>query len=447
MIILGLGCNVGDRLANLRDVLARIRLIPELEVERISPVYESDALLLEGAPEVWNQPFLNLALGIATRLRPLQLLDRIKSIEAAMGRVVGAKWSPRIIDIDILAWNEEYCQIDKLTIPHPGLLERPFALWPLADIAPEWKYCEPDSSYTGKSARELVKKFGSRFDGKAPLHTVQIAHRIDTPLMMGVLNLTPDSFSDGGKFDSFALVSEQAKKLFNDGADIIDIGAESTRPGSELISVAEEWRRLEPILDAWPSFWLNKDFKPKLSVDTQRSEIAEKLLSYNVDFFNDVSGLVDPKMQDIVKASNAKIIFMHNLGIPANPEVILSYDTDPVSQVHRWGRWQLDNLIRLGINKDRLIFDVGIGFGKDAEQSLSLIYSVKHFQDLGVDILVGHSRKSFLNKFTAKKFVERDLETAVFSGFLATQKVNYLRTHNVDYTMRLLKINASIPFV
>ncbi len=447
MVILGLGCNIGDRLANLRVAFSYLNSIAEIKIEQVSPVYESDALLLDDAPAIWNQPFLNLALRITTSFRPEQLLDQVKSIEIQMGRVKSATWSPRIIDIDILAWDEEFCKTDRLRIPHQGLLERPFALWPLADVAPEWKYCEPSHPLAGKRAAELVKKFGSRFDGNALLHTKQISHRVDAPLMMGILNLTPDSFSDGGKFNDLELAITHAKNLFNDGADIIDVGAESTRPGSSLISPAEEWQRLKPFLDAWSLCWDRQNFKPKLSIDTRQPAVAEKLLAYDIDFFNDVGGLTDPKMQGVAKASKAKLIFMHNLGIPADPKVVLPDDTDVVSCVYQWGERQIENLLGLGINKNRLIFDVGIGFGKDAEQSFALIKNIKKLQGLGIEILVGHSRKSFLSKFTAKSFAERDLETAVFSGFLASQKVNYLRVHNVDYTMRLLKINAQSSIV
>jgi len=442
MVVLGLGCNVGDRLANLREALRLLRLVSRLKVLRVSPLYESDALLLDEAPQDWNQPFLNLALGVSTDLHPEELLDEIKRIEGVMGRGEHLKWSPRIIDIDILAWDEEYYHTDRLIIPHTGLIERPFVLWPLADVIPNWKYCRPNCSEVGKNAEWLAKKFGSRFDGKAPLHTRQLAHRIDTPLMMGILNYTPDSFSDGGEYFDLSKALEHAKNLFAAGADIIDIGAESTRPGSKTLSLDDEWSRLKPLLDAWSSFWGKKNFKPKLSVDTYRPETAEKLLSYGVDFFNDVSGLSNPRMQNIVKEGNAKIIFMHNLGLPANPQVTLPPEIDVISQVYQWGEKQLESLTKLGVSKERLIFDIGIGFGKDAAQSLDLIQNVARFQELGLPILVGHSRKSFLNRFTPLNFAERDLESAVFSGFLATQKVDYLRVHNVDMNMRLLKIES-----
>ncbi|CAL7963250.1 dihydropteroate synthase [Gammaproteobacteria bacterium] len=445
MIILGIGCNIGDRLASLRNTLTHLRAIDELTVHQVSPVYESNALLPDNAPQNWDSPYLNLALSISTKLSPEQLLTKIKTIEEKMGRLEHLHWSPRIIDIDILAWHEECYHTDKINIPHKGLLERPFAIWPLADVAPNWKYCESNKNETGKTAKELIKKFGSRFDGQAPLHTKQIAHRIDTPITMGILNITTDSFSDGGKFIDLDAALMQAENLFDAGADIIDIGAESTRPvGATTLTPEEEWQRLQPILDAWQSLWLHKSFRPKLSIDTHKPETAEKLLAYKIDFFNDVTGLTDPKMLEIIKTSNAKIIFMHNLGIPANPAVVLPPDTDIVRAVYQWGMQQLENSIKLGIDKERLIFDVGIGFGKNAEQSFALIKNISQFHQLDIPLLVGHSRKSFFNPFTNKPFAERDIETAGVSVFLATQKVEYLRVHNVDLNMRLLKTNAAL---
>ena len=446
MVILGIGCNCGDRLINLRTALADIKAIDEITLRQVSPVYESDALLPDNAPEDWDNPYLNLAIKVSTKLTPEQLLKKTKAIEEKMGRLEHAHWSPRIIDIDILAWNEECYHTDKLNIPHKELLERPFALWPLADVAPAWKYCEPNLPQTGKTAQELIKKWGSRFVGVAPLHAKQIAHRVDTPIMMGILNITTDSFSDGSKFIDPEAALIQAKNLFDTGADIIDIGAESTRPaGAVTLTPEEEWRRLQPILDAWQSLWTNKNFKPKLSIDTRKPQTTEKLLAYPVDFFNDVTGLTDPKMLEIIKDSKAKIIFMHNLGIPANPNVVLPLNTDPVSTVYQWGEQQLEKLVKFGIDKERLIFDVGIGFGKTAEQSFALIKNIANFHQLGgVPLLVGHSRKSFLNQFTSEPFAERDIETASISEFLAKQKIEYLRVHNVDINMRSLKINAAL---
>ena len=441
MIILGLGSNIGDRLAHLRQALKHLRVINGLKIIRVSPVYESEALLPDDPGESWNQPYLNCAISCTSSLNPENLLTKIKAIEAKMGRVVYKHWSPRIIDIDILAWNEEVIQTEKLHIPHEGLLERPFAFWPMADVDPEWKYCAPNKNETGQPAHALVKKWGSRFSGDAPLKTRQIAHRIDTPEMVGILNVTPDSFSDGGKFFSVEKALLQAKEMFKAGADIIDIGAESTRPrDSVTLTTKEELIRLRPILEAVRDAWPSNSFRPKISIDTRNAATAATMLQYNIDFINDVSGFADEAMYDVAFHCNAKLVFMHNLGFPPTAENILPESECCVKIVHRWAEEKIYKFCSRGIAQDRLIFDVGIGFGKSAAQSWELLRNIDSFSDLHVPLLVGHSRKSFLSLITDKPFAERDIETAAISVNLARKNVSYLRVHNVDLNMRMLRV-------
>ena len=192
-------------------------------------------------------------------------------------------------------------------------------------------------------------------------------------------------------------------------------------------------------MDNWLSFWPAS--KPKLSVDTHKPEILKKLLAYRIDFFNDVTGCTKPEILELLQDSTAKIIYMHNLGIPPDPKNVVSADV--IAQVYQWGEQRLEEITNFGIARERLIFDVGIGFGKTAEQSLTLIKNISRFRSLGVPLLVGHSRKSFLNLFTNQPFSARDPETAAVSEFLAPQ-VEYLRVHNVELTMRLLKIQAAL---
>src|SRR5690242_12735284 len=140
MVILGLGSNLNDRLANLRSALFYIKQIPNFSIEQISPVYISDALIPENAPASWDRPHLNLALRCSTSLTPHELLHHVKDIEKKVGRTPEKTWGPRIIDIDLLAWDDLQLYDDKLHIPHEHLIDRPFALWPLADVAPFWIY-------------------------------------------------------------------------------------------------------------------------------------------------------------------------------------------------------------------------------------------------------------------------------------------------------------------
>jgi len=439
--ILGLGCNLENRLPQLRNALQLIKKIPHLSVKQVSPLYVSDALLPENAPDSWNISYFNCALRCESSLSPYELLDHTKKIERTLGRVPGERWGPRIIDIDILACDKLIQYDAKLHIPHEALPERPFALWPLADVAPFWIYPLP-GPLQGKTAAEIVQKWGSRFDGNAPFHTRQIAHRIDTPQLVGILNLTPDSFSDGGKFSRHHHALEQAKHLIESGAEILDIGAEATNPTASGISDEEEWQRLHSTLVALideSKHWL---IKPKISVDTRHANIAQKALSIGVDWINDVSGLDDPAMIEAVAAQNCAIVFMHHLGIPVDKNKFIPYAKNPVEEVFQWASTRLADLEKRGIARERLIFDVGIGFGKTAEQSLALIQHIKKFESLGLRLLVGHSRKKFIGQFTDKSFAERDIETAALSLFLAKESVDYLRIHDIEIHARMFKVSS-----
>ena len=444
MIILGLGANIGDRLYHLRKALQAIKAIPHLTVQHVSPVYLSDALLPDHAPRDWDQPYLNAALRCETTLDPLELLQQLKNIEWSIGRKPEVRhWGPRILDIDILAWDDKIIKNDALTIPHENLLKRPFALWPLADLSPFWRF-PLRGPYENKTAAELVASWGSRFTGQAPFHTKQINQRIDMPQLVGILNITPDSFSDGGKFLSPDHALVHMIKLIASGAEIIDIGAQSTAPHATIVGEKEEWLRLQPILSALPSIKNQFVITPKISVDTFHASVAAKALRLNVDWINDVSGLKEPAMISLLAQSNADCVMMHHLGIPASSHQVLSYDQDLLKLIYEWAEKQLNKLECAGMKREKMIFDPGIGFGKIAEHSLQLIKHINEFKNLGVRLLVGHSRKSFLSLFTNRAVLDRDVETMVTSLYLANQSVDYLRVHHVELCARGMKVAAAL---
>lgn len=444
MVILGLGSNAGDRLYNLRQARHLLGQLPRLTLLECSSLYLSDALLPDQAPSSWDQPYINLAIKCQTTLSPLELLQQLKNIEYAIGRKpLKRQWGPRVIDIDILAWDNLFFEDDLLQIPHARLLERPFALWPLADLEPCWIY--PGSGkYQGKTAAEICAHWGSRFSGEAPLHTKQIFHRIDIPQLIGILNVTPDSFSDSGKFTNTQSLLHQAYHLVSSGAEILDIGAEATNPNAIPLDPDDEWDRLEPFLKALKLELHFMDFLPKISIDTRHANVADKALRLGVDWINDPSGLQDKKMIELIAAYRCDCVVMHNLGIPADPQHILSYQQDPVEQVYQWAENHLNYLEENGINREKIIFDIGIGFGKDAEQSFLLLKKSNRFHKLNTRLLIGHSRKSFLKKFTTKPADKRDLETCIISNYLADQGVDYLRIHDVEACSRALKIYKHI---
>ncbi len=443
MIILGLGTNVGDRLSYLRQALQLIKKIPTISVKQVSPIYQSDALLLENAPASWDMPYLNLALRCETQLNPHELLQHTKKIEKILGHDAEREWAPRQIDIDILAWDDLILYDDKLHIPHEHLHERPFALWPLVDVAPFWKY-PLAGKYHGKTAVEIASAWTSRLTGDAPLHTRQIQQRIDTPELMGILNVTPDSFSDGGAFSVPEKAILHARELVIAGADIIDVGAEATGPGALSLTHETEWQRLQNVLEELLHVRSTMVIPPKISVDTRYAKTAEKALSLGVDFINDQSTLTDPDMASVLTGSQCPVVIMHQLGIPADPQKVLPLSENCVTLVYQWAEQKIAALEKIGISKNRIIVDVGIGFGKTAEQSLELIKRIDTFTSLGVKLMVGHSRKSFLTVFTDKAAALRDIETLAVSLFLTNQSVDYLRVHHVDIYARAMKITKAL---
>jgi dihydropteroate synthase len=260
--------------------------------------------------------------------------------------------------------------------------------------------------------------------------------------LVGIINITPDSFSDGGKYNQLNLALQQTDKLIEDGANILDIGAESTRPNAKEISAQEEWARLQNIL---PQIIKKaQENNLKTSIDSRNSITAQRALDLGVDIINDVSGINDLKMINLLKSYNCKIIINHNLGIPANPNLIIDPKKDPINIIENWAINKI-NLLNLehNIDKKNIIFDVGIGFGKNAQQSLTILENLKKLAKLNVKIYVGHSRKSFLNLYQPKNNLAKDLLTAHFAHQISPY-TDYVRIHNVALVKEFLIMHKKI---
>lgn len=435
MLILGLGSNLGDSVNNLRRTVQLLQKLRSITVVKISPIYSSLALLPAYAPLAWAKPYLNVALSCESTLSPIEVLDLVKKIEKQLGRKEDQRWAPRIIDIDILAWGDYQLDQPLLQIPHAELEKRPFALWPLLDVLPQWQHPQRDIA-------SILDQWGSRFSGKAPFGTKQLPHRLFGTRLVGILNITPDSFSDGGQFFDVPKALVQAEKMVSEGAEILDIGAESTRPGANPVSPKEEWSRLTPVLRMLKDRLVCCPIKPKLSIDTRHFQVAAKALEFGVDWINDVSGFIDNKMCELAAKNSVKCVVMHNLGVPADKNKVLSSEPNVLQQVLEWAKQRFKHLIAAGVKPEQIIFDIGIGFGKTAQQSALLLKNINYFHRLGCQLLVGHSRKSFLNLVTDKLSADRDIETAFLSYQLATHQVDYLRVHNVALNARAVSMAA-----
>lgn len=258
--------------------------------------------------------------------------------------------------------------------------------------------------------------------------------------LVGILNVTPDSFSDGGLHNTPEKALLQAQNMVQKGATVLDIGAESTRPGAISLTWQEEWARLEPILKILKNAKLNT----LLSIDTRHPETAQNALEIGADWINDVSGFGEKAMINVIKNSNAQLVVMHSISIPADPNITLPDNADPVEEIYSWAEYRMKMLGAAGITRERIIFDPGIGFGKTAEQSLALLAGVDRLKNLGVPLLIGHSRKSFLKLFTDKNADGRDAETCVVTAWLAQHGVDYLRVHNVSANHQAIRIMETL---
>jgi dihydropteroate synthase len=251
--------------------------------------------------------------------------------------------------------------------------------------------------------------------------------------IVGILNVTPDSFSDGGKFNSLDSAILQLKKMLEEGADVIDIGAESTRPEGLPITAEEEWRRLEEILPAvlFEIKNFNKKFGKKIqtSIDSYHFETVKKSHELGVEIINDVSGLVDEKIVELIAERNIVTILMHNLAIPTNSDLIINPHLNVTEEILNWAQKKIFALEKKGVKKSQLIFDVGIGFGKNAQQAIRVLKNIDAFRILGLPLYVGHSKKSFLDALEIPG--DRAEKTLKISKFLMEKNVEFLRVHDV----------------
>ncbi|MGP8072041.1 MAG: dihydropteroate synthase [Thermoplasmata archaeon] len=257
----------------------------------------------------------------------------------------------------------------------------------------------------------------------------------DRPRVMGVVNVTPDSFSDGGKYLDAKVAVAHAEWLASEGADVLDIGGESTRPGATPVSPDAEWRRVEPVLRG-----LVGQVTVPLSIDTRHAEVAERAVDAGVDLVNDVDGLRDPAMIRVVARTNAAAVVMHLRGTPATMQDDLQY-ADLRGEVFRWLAERTDAALAEGIGEDHLLVDPGVGFGKSAEQSLELLTHAGEFRSLGYPVVVGASRKSFLGWALGSKDPEERLEAGLAAAVVAAERgVELIRTHDVGPTVRALAV-------
>ncbi|MFZ9341354.1 MAG: dihydropteroate synthase [Candidatus Methylopumilus sp.] len=254
------------------------------------------------------------------------------------------------------------------------------------------------------------------------------------PLIMGILNITPDSFSDGGQYLTLDEALKRAHQMIEEGVDIIDIGGESTRPGSEPVSADEELKRITPIIEV-----LKKKSDIAISVDTYKPQVMKVVIGMDVAMINDVYALSQSGAIDIIKQSHVGLCLMHMQGTPKTMQQNPHY-TNVVSEVKLFLEARAKHLMSEGIDKSRIILDPGFGFGKTFEHNIELLQQLESFQTLKLPLLVGLSRKSFIRKILNGDYDDHlsgSISAAIFS---VIKGAKILRVHDVKETKSALKI-------
>lgn len=442
MAYIAIGSNVGDRVSAFSHAINKLKHDVGI-IHSTSYLYETPPMYYTDQPS-----FLNAMILVETKLSPFDLLKSLKNIEDTVGRQVSFRNGPRLIDLDIVMYNDAHIEDEILQIPHPRLHERAFVLKPLVDINPALVH-----PTLKKSMSELLRNINCD-DIKRRWPIGNKLHDFDSNvLLFGILNITPDSFSDGGQFygkddKSLDAALNHALHLVNSGADVLDIGGESTRPGASIVSVDDEMNRVIPVIQ-----YLRKNgVTAPISIDTRNSKVAEAAIKCGANIINDISGgKHDKNMFSVASNSGVPIIIMHSRGTPetmSNDENT-TYN-DVVQDVSEELIEQMQVATSTGVAKWHQWIDPGIGFAKKEKENLKLLNptNLKALkQNLeGRPMMIGASRKRFLNSLlpsgSDKNINDKDVATLGASCIAISGGASMLRVHNV----RDLKIASGVYF-
>jgi dihydropteroate synthase len=256
----------------------------------------------------------------------------------------------------------------------------------------------------------------------------------NSPQVMGILNVTPDSFSDGGKFATFDKALAQVEQMILDGADIIDIGGESTRPGAVDVSEEDELVRVIPLLKA-----IKSNFDIKVSIDTSKAEVMSQAIAYSADIINDVRALQNEGCLAVLAQSDVPVCLMHMQGLPRSMQVNPQYN-DVIGDIKQFFIERIKICENAGIKRNRIILDPGFGFGKTLEQNYQLLAQLNQFNDLGLPLLSGTSRKSMIGNLLARDIDERLAGSIATAIIAAQQNATIIRVHDIKETVDALKV-------
>ena len=259
------------------------------------------------------------------------------------------------------------------------------------------------------------------------------------PLIMGILNITPDSFYPGSRYFDTGIAVEKALEMVETGADILDIGGESSRPGSKQLTGDEELARVMPVIEA-----LVSNVTVPLSIDTCRSEVASRVLGAGAAIVNDISAMrFDPEMAGVIVSYGATVVLMHMQGTPRTMQKNPQYD-DAVEDILAFLNERVEFAVSQGISKDRIVADPGIGFGKKIEHNLAVLKNIDRFHETGCAVLIGASRKSMIGMITGVPVEDRIWGTAAITAHCVMNNVEIHRVHDVNYMRQVADVTTAI---
>ena len=261
---------------------------------------------------------------------------------------------------------------------------------------------------------------------------------MNRPLIMGIINCTPDSFFAGSRTVGLDNYLRFADRMISDGTDILDIGGESTRPGSSPVTVEEEISRVIPLIDE-----IRKSNSIPISIDTSKAKVAEAALNAGADIINDISALSDPNMPALAAERGVFVVLMHMLGVPKNMQDNPVY-SDTVSEIMSYLEERADLAVEQGVKPENIIIDPGIGFGKRLEDNLMILHNIEKFKDLGYPLLIGLSRKSFIGKVLKCDTEDRLAATIAANLYCAHKGADIIRVHDAAQARDSLNIISAI---
>lgn len=442
-VYLALGSNLGDRHGHL--IAAIDQLAARVNIDAVSAIYQTEPWGYADQPR-----FLNAACSGTTDLSPEELLQFVKWIETQLGREPSFRYGPRTIDIDLLIVDDLVINTELLRVPHPGLPQRDFVLAPLADIAPGVIHPVLDQSIA-TLARSVDLSRVSRYALQPTRLGRRWFHWGRQTYVMGILNITPDSFSGDGLLHGPAwldAVVERGRAMQAAGAHLLDVGGESTRPGAQPVSIEQELDRVLPAIEA-----LSRAGVGPLSIDTYKSEVARRALAAGAVLINDVWGLRrDEAMAALAAEQHAPVIVMHNRSRPQDAEFearlggryIGSHYDNLIDDIRRELQESVALAVGAGVPLHQIILDTGIGFGKTVTQNLELLDRTGEIRALGHPVLIGPSRKSFIG-YTLDLPPDQRLEgTAAAVAVGIVRGADLVRVHDVEPLARVAKMTDAI---